>query len=107
MAPNTEHLKRQWAKKITLEKGFQEAQICVLKSTVPDGMNCIMQEQLFSVLILKIRDCKLPILESQLSTSPAEMSDRLGLNLMASVPGPVCQVLLCLMINLLFDENTV
>lgn len=61
----------------------------------------------FQRCILKIRACKQPISESQLSASPTEMSERLGLNLTASVPGPVCQVLLCLMSSTLFDENTV
>lgn len=30
--------------------GVQEVQICDSKCTIPDGMNCIMQEQLFSAL---------------------------------------------------------
>lgn len=61
----------------------------------------------FQCCILEVREHKVSISESQLSISPAEMSDRLGLNVMASVPGPVCQVLPCLMNSVLFDENTV
>lgn len=30
--------------------GVQEVQICDSKCTIPDGTNCIMQEELFSAL---------------------------------------------------------